>query len=99
MTPEERREIRSDLDIADNLLRLCWDNFKATEPTFVLRDLIVIEFDRIRREAEQSAFERAAKVAEEQPIIYARDTEFDDGVNVARKEIAQSIRALGKQEA
>lgn len=51
------------------------------------------------REAEQSAFERAAKVAEEQPIIYARDTEFDDGVNVARKEIAQSIRDLGKQEA
>ncbi|WBT40122.1 hypothetical protein [Hyphomicrobium sp. DMF-1] len=102
MTPEERREIRSDLDIADNLLRLCWDNFKATEPTFVLRDLIVIEFDRIRREAEQAAYERAAKVAE-QYNGYGPDGRCLTGYGAtpftAASDIAESIRALGKQEA
>lgn len=36
------REGRRDLDGADAIVRACWDNFVATEPTYVLRDLIAI---------------------------------------------------------
>jgi hypothetical protein len=60
MTIAAHAQTRRDLDVADRLVRLCWDNFKATEPTFVLRDLIAIEL-ATAREWER---EQAAKIAD-----------------------------------
>lgn len=48
MSIDSHAQIRSDRDRADAVLRLCWDNFLATEPTFVLRDLIVVEMEKAR---------------------------------------------------
>lgn len=52
MTLQKNEQVRHDLDRADAVIRACWDNFIATEPTFVLRDLIVIEIAKAR-EAER----------------------------------------------
>jgi len=40
--------------------------------------------------------EACAKIAESEPFIEARDTEFDTGVNLARKVIASAIRNCQK---
>lgn len=56
MSIDTNAQVRSDLDLADGVVRLCWDNFKATEPTFVLRDLIAVEIEKAReREREKIA--------------------------------------------
>lgn len=61
MTLLKNEQVRHDLDRADAVIRACWDNFKAKEPTFVLRDLIVMEIARAR-EAEREA---CAKIVED----------------------------------
>jgi hypothetical protein len=60
MTPERTARIRSDLDIAASIVSACWGNFLATEPTYVLRDLIVVELEKARA-AEREA---CAKIAD-----------------------------------
>ena len=52
--------VRRDLDAADAIVRASWDNFVATEPTYVLRDLIAIELDKAR-EAEREACAKIAR--------------------------------------
>ena len=88
MTLAANAQIRSDLDTADRIVNTCRDNFKATEPAFVLRDLIAIEIANAR-EAEREA---CAKIAETEPFIEARGSEFDDGVVFASRGIADAIR-------
>ena len=52
---------------------------------------ILRELARSER-AEQK--EACARVAETKPFIQARDTDWDEGVNYARKAIAAAIRAM-----
>jgi hypothetical protein len=52
-------QVKADLDIADKVVRAVWGNFVATEPTYVLRDLIVIELVKARS-AEREACARIA---------------------------------------
>ncbi len=47
---------------------------------------------RHRARAEVAATERAAKVAESPGFIQARDTEWDEGINHAKRFIAAAIR-------
>jgi hypothetical protein len=49
------------------------------------------------RDCEREALERAAKVAEK-IWLDAHDTDFDVGVNSAKRAIASSIRALAQEE-
>ena len=48
MTLHKNAQVRADLNAADRVVRACWGNFIATEPTYVLRDLIVIEIQNAR---------------------------------------------------
>jgi len=43
-----KEQVRADLRVADNVVHAVWRNFNATEPTYVLRDLIVIELEKAR---------------------------------------------------
>ena len=61
MTIDRNAQVRSDLDVADSILEACWDNFTATEPTYVIRDLIVVELGKAR----ENEREECAKVAEQ----------------------------------
>jgi hypothetical protein len=47
----------------------------------------------IAREAEARERERCAKIAENPGFIQAQDTEWDEGVNYAKRFIADAIRA------
>lgn len=91
MTLKQHAQTRDDLNRADAVIRACWDNFKATEPTFVLRDLIVIELHKAR-EMER---ERCAKIAEDYDGNGLDGTFMQEGGNAAltAREIAALIRA------
>lgn len=74
---------RSDLRIADAIVHSCWDNFLKTEPTYVLRDLIVIEIQKAR-DAEREA---CAKLAES----YMRAV-WEDATPAAAADLPNAIR-------
>ncbi len=69
---DRMEQIRKDLDAADRVIRAGWDNFIATEPTYVLRDLIVIEIKKAREASEARIkdleAENAALLSEAQHI-------------------------------
>lgn len=85
MTAARNIQTRSDLNIADKIVHAVWDNFIRSEPTFVLRDMIVIEIAK-SREAER---EGCAKIADDMS-----DTETKPGVVAGL--IAAAIRARGQ---
>ncbi len=58
-------QVRKDLDAADRVVRACWENFVATEPTYLLRDLIVVEIVKAR-ETEREA---CAKIASDRAAV------------------------------
>ena len=60
-------QIRKDLDIADRVVRACWGNFVATEPTYVLRDLIVIEIQKARDAEREACAVKCREYAENYP--------------------------------
>lgn len=84
MTPEERAK-----DLLPKLLVTSDAPIRAAHEILLATAL---------REAEQSAFERAAKVAETAVGDWERDTSGRT-IRETRSGIAQSIRDLGKQKA
>ena len=85
MTIDRNAQVRSDLDVADRILEACWDNFTATEPTYVIRDLIVIELAK-SREREREA---CAKIADSFSDS-ASDHEAGTALNIAEQIRARS---------
>lgn len=94
MTLESNEQVREDLNRADAVVRACWSNFIATESTYVLRDLIVVEIAKAR-EAEREACARISESRAGGSFCGSdRDTgSFDDCEEYAGEQIAALIRA------
>ena len=82
--------VRSALDKADSIVRTCWENFKATEPTYVLRDLIVVEITKAI-EAEREA---CAKLVDEHASHHAGHGRMTDAsiINVVADAIRKRVQ-------
>lgn len=79
-------QTRDDLRIADKVVQAVWSNFVATEPTYVLRDLIVIEIEKTRM-AEREA---CAKVLDDRAQELRRQR--DPGMANHCQSLATAIR-------
>lgn len=89
MTLAHNIRTRTDLDIADRVINACSDNFKATEPTFVLRDLIAIELAK-SRETER---EMCAKICDDYSARAWSAQYPSQEAAVAASNLAKAIRS------
>jgi len=88
MTLQRNSQVRSDLDKADAIVRLCWGNFIATEPTYVLRDLIVVELAKARADEREAC----ALIAEVSATDHDEDTPGGWCAANAARHAAKKIR-------
>ncbi len=77
MSIERNQQVRDDLNVADAVVRACWSNFLATEPTYVLRDLIVIELDKARLAEREACASLAAEVAHHLRGLPSEDASYN----------------------
>lgn len=84
------KKMRTDAARADGIVTLFWDNFQKSEPAHIMRNVIEIEFEKVRQEEREAC---AEAVKPSQVIEGPNHGVWDRGFAAGRQDAADKIRA------